>query len=68
MASFTCNHCVRTTHEPVDVLSRYCGWCRHHCDDHEFWLSEEDRIAIKFATSRFRRVVTVRVPALEADD
>lgn len=30
---FTCTHCGRSTCNPWDAWERYCGACRHFCDD-----------------------------------
>lgn len=33
---FTCSHCNMTSHNPNDLINRYCGWCHHFCDDVDF--------------------------------
>ena len=36
---YTCVHCGRVSHNPMDALERYCGACRQWSDDHTSSLS-----------------------------
>lgn len=31
--TFTCPHCNRTSYNPNDLAHRYCGNCKHFCDE-----------------------------------
>jgi hypothetical protein len=40
--SFHCPRCGQTSHNPLDVTNRYCGWCHIYIDQ---WLCIQVRVA-----------------------
>ena len=49
---YTCVHCGRVSHNPMDALERYCGACRQWSDDHTsslsyHWILDENQRPVR---------------------